>query len=483
MSSGLDEDLCCPVCCDVFQNPVVLSCSHSFCKECLTEWWRTKPTRECPVCKRRSSKSDPPRNLALKNLSEAFLKKGRGQRSPETLCGLHSEKLRLFCLDHRELVCVVCRDSRRHADHGFKPVDEAAQDFKKEIRESLKPLKEKLKLLEDARANCDQTAAHVKVQARRAESHIKEQIKKLHRFLEEEEEARISAVWEEEQQKSGAMEEKMAALSRDIAALSAAVGATEEGLRADDVPFLSGYAAAAERVQWRPLLEEPQPPAGALLDEAKHLGNLSFNIWSRMQDAVSYAPVVLDPNTADPELLVSTDLTGVTTRKGRRLPGNAERTRFPCSVLGSEGFDSGSRSWDLEVGDNADWELGVLGEVVQADGRPRAALWRIQFSGGKLTAFATSDREKDLPEMKELRRVRVHLDFSRGRLSFYDLDTRAHIHTFKLKPGFKDTVFPYVYTEDPLPLRILPVKVAVKVERFTPYKMPLGIESPVSHQE
>ncbi|XP_056294510.1 E3 ubiquitin-protein ligase TRIM35-like [Pseudoliparis swirei] len=470
MSCGPEEDLCCSVCCELFRNPVVLSCSHSFCKECLTSWWRMKPTRECPVCKRRSSKSDPPRNLALKNLSEAFSKKGRGQSAPETLCGLHSEKFRLFCLDHRELVCVVCRDSRRHADHRFKPVDEAAQDFKTEIRESLKPLKEKLKLFEDAKANCDQTAAHVEVQARRAESHIKEQIKKLHRFLEEEEEARISAVREEEKQKRGAMKEKTAALSREIAALSAGVGAAEDELRADDIQFLGGYAATAERVQRRPLLEDPQLedpqlPAGALLDEAKHLGNLSFNIWSKMQDVVSYAPVVLDPNTADSELVVSTDLTGVTSGKGRRLPENAERTRFPCSVLGSEGFDSGSHSWDLEVGDNADWELGVLGEDVQTDGRLRSALWRIQFSGGKLTAFATSDREKDLPEMKELRRVRVHLDFSRGRLSFGDLDTRAHIHTFK--HGFKDTVFPYVYTEDPLPLKILPVKVTVKVERFT----------------
>uniref|UniRef100_A0A3B4Y477 Zinc finger RING-type eukaryotic domain-containing protein n=1 Tax=Seriola lalandi dorsalis TaxID=1841481 RepID=A0A3B4Y477_SERLL len=30
------EDLCCPVCHEVFRDPVLLSCSHSFCKDyCL----------------------------------------------------------------------------------------------------------------------------------------------------------------------------------------------------------------------------------------------------------------------------------------------------------------------------------------------------------------------------------------------------------------------------------------------------------------
>uniref|UniRef100_A0A3B5M1K6 RING-type domain-containing protein n=1 Tax=Xiphophorus couchianus TaxID=32473 RepID=A0A3B5M1K6_9TELE len=55
-----EEDLCCPVCQDVFMDPVVLSCSHSFCKECLKNWWREKPARECPVCKTISFTKDPP---------------------------------------------------------------------------------------------------------------------------------------------------------------------------------------------------------------------------------------------------------------------------------------------------------------------------------------------------------------------------------------------------------------------------------------
>uniref|UniRef100_A0A3B5LSW2 RING-type domain-containing protein n=1 Tax=Xiphophorus couchianus TaxID=32473 RepID=A0A3B5LSW2_9TELE len=50
MASRSDDDLCCPVCLEIFKDPVLLSCSHSFCKECLQKYWRDKPGRECP-CK------------------------------------------------------------------------------------------------------------------------------------------------------------------------------------------------------------------------------------------------------------------------------------------------------------------------------------------------------------------------------------------------------------------------------------------------
>uniref|UniRef100_A0A3B4X5Y1 RING-type domain-containing protein n=1 Tax=Seriola lalandi dorsalis TaxID=1841481 RepID=A0A3B4X5Y1_SERLL len=72
MSSRSEEELTCPVCHDIFKEPVVLSCSHSFCRDCLQRWWREKVIHECPVCKR-SSNTEPPVSLALKNLCEDFL--------------------------------------------------------------------------------------------------------------------------------------------------------------------------------------------------------------------------------------------------------------------------------------------------------------------------------------------------------------------------------------------------------------------------
>ncbi|XP_035760153.1 E3 ubiquitin-protein ligase TRIM17-like, partial [Neolamprologus brichardi] len=195
MASRSEEDLCCPVCQEIFTDPVILSCSHSFCKDCLKRWWKERPTHECPICKRRSSKPEPPLNRALKNLCESFLQE-RDQRAPEGLCSLHSEKFKLFCLDHQQPVCVVCCASEKHTNHRFRPIDEAAQQHKKELQETLEPLKEKLKICEEVQVKFDQTAKHIKVQARHTERQIKEQFKKLHQFLAEEEEARLAALRE-----------------------------------------------------------------------------------------------------------------------------------------------------------------------------------------------------------------------------------------------------------------------------------------------
>ncbi len=80
--------------------------------------------------------------------------------------------------------------------------------------------------------------------------------------------------------------------------------------------------------------------------------------------------MILDPNTADPHLLVSDDLTSVRYSENKQpLPDNPERFDEYLCVLGSEGFNSGTHCWDVEVKESSVWILGVTTASKPKEGR------------------------------------------------------------------------------------------------------------------
>uniref|UniRef100_A0A7N8WW52 RING-type E3 ubiquitin transferase n=1 Tax=Mastacembelus armatus TaxID=205130 RepID=A0A7N8WW52_9TELE len=48
------DDCCCPVCLEIFMEPVTLPCTHTFCKSCFLESV-DKATLCCPMCRKRVS--------------------------------------------------------------------------------------------------------------------------------------------------------------------------------------------------------------------------------------------------------------------------------------------------------------------------------------------------------------------------------------------------------------------------------------------
>ncbi|XP_076119247.1 zinc-binding protein A33-like [Alosa pseudoharengus] len=471
MASKLEEDLTCPVCCEIYKDPVFLTCSHSICKACLQQFWESKGSRECPYCRRKCSKEVYPPNMALRNLCETFLQEisQRASAGSEVLCSLHSEKLKIFCQEDKQPVCVVCQTSKKHKNHTFSPIDEAAQDRKEELKIQLQPLQMKLKTFEEVKLICDQTATHIKTQAQHTERQIKEDFEKLHQFLRDEEAARIAALREEEEQKSQMMKEKIEKMSREISSLSDTIRAIEEKMGADDITFLQSYKSTVERAQCT--LQDPERVSGALINVAKHLGNLKFSVWEKMQEIVQYTPVTLDPNTANPQLILSEDLTSV--RCGdeqQQLPDNPERFDVYSSVLGSEGFNSGTHCWDVEVGENTGWNVGVMTESHQRKGLiySSSGVWYVGcvwYDGAAYRAAASPHASTLLTVQQKLQRIRVQLDWDRGELSFSDPDNNTHIHTITYT--FTERVFPYFCTIRNVPLRILPLKASVRVEQHS----------------
>ncbi|XP_053180931.1 nuclear factor 7, brain-like [Scomber japonicus] len=444
----LERFLSCHVCSETFRDPVSLSCSHSFCSSCLQQFWEQAKNKNCPICKRKSSKDDLLVNFSLKELADSFAgrqKAGsseteKGEKKVEVVCSKHQEEPKLFCKDEQRAVCPSCEFSLHHS-HNVVPVEQAVSDLKDQLKSDLKPLQDKRDKYKQVEKTYNKMIEHSKKQLLSTEKQIRAEFNKLHQFLKEEEESRLAALREEGKQKGETMSREMERIQEQISSLSDSISAVEGDLQKHNVSFLSSYKPTQTRARAQSSLSDPQLVSGALIDEAKHLGNLSFTVWGKMKEKVHFSPVILDPNTASRWLYLSDDLTSV--RKGdtyQQLPDNPERHTKYATVLGSEGFSSGKHSWEVEVGDHPDCTVGLVKESADRMGErflsPESGIWCLVHRSGKYT----NGLSKTVTEKKILQRIRVQLDYDRGEVSFYDPEDETHIYTHR--DTFTEKLFP-----------------------------------------
>ncbi|KAJ7996231.1 hypothetical protein DPEC_G00234900 [Dallia pectoralis] len=150
----LEDHLCCPICTEMFTEPVSLDCQHTFCKSCIEQSLKT--LQQCPICRSALFRDKTFEiNRTLKNMVDDLKVDQRRQKitagrrldrpripippkqelkpkpqsEREIKCSEHGEILQLFCEIDQQLICVVCRDGRDHRGHTFQPVQEAQQNI------------------------------------------------------------------------------------------------------------------------------------------------------------------------------------------------------------------------------------------------------------------------------------------------------------------------------------------------------------------
>ncbi|XP_067865504.1 butyrophilin subfamily 1 member A1-like [Heterodontus francisci] len=160
--------------------------------------------------------------------------------------------------------------------------------------------------------------------------------------------------------------------------------------------------------------------------------------------------VILDVETANLWLEVSEDLKSVKRAQTKRnFPDTEKRfTAWSC-VLGSEGFTSGRHYWEVEVVRNRCWSLGVAAESVNRKDRviwsPENGFWSIGRAGNlfNINTFSRSH----LPFRQIPGKVGIFLSYESGTVSFYDADTKSHLHTFTGNK-FSEKLYPFFQTWD-----------------------------------
>lgn len=142
----LEEELTCPICCGLFEDPRVLLCSHSFCKKCLEgllEGNRVQAYRaplKCPTCRKETPHNGANSlqvNYSLRGIVEKYSKIRIMPKM--SVCKQHcGQPLNIFCATDLKLICGFCATTRDHGGHKFCSLEEACEREKEAFEELLR---------------------------------------------------------------------------------------------------------------------------------------------------------------------------------------------------------------------------------------------------------------------------------------------------------------------------------------------------------
>jgi len=119
----LDDLSECPICTEVYTDPRVLPCVHTFCLKCIDKWGKDKAVDgklACPMCRKEimipeGGFADLPKNFFVEKLMD--VRKLAGAFTPnETLCDVYKEDqpegvqstATVYCVDCRHHMCKQC---------------------------------------------------------------------------------------------------------------------------------------------------------------------------------------------------------------------------------------------------------------------------------------------------------------------------------------------------------------------------------------
>ncbi|XP_044525411.1 tripartite motif-containing protein 59-like [Gracilinanus agilis] len=145
---NFEEELTCSICYSIFEDPRVLPCSHTFCRNCLENVLQSsgnfyvrraiRISLTCPNC--RSIIEIPPpgiESLPINFALRAIIEKYQQEEHPDVItCPEHSSQpLNVYCLQDRQPVCGHCLTIGQHRGHPIEDLLSAYMKVKEKAPE------------------------------------------------------------------------------------------------------------------------------------------------------------------------------------------------------------------------------------------------------------------------------------------------------------------------------------------------------------
>ncbi|XP_069490937.1 E3 ubiquitin-protein ligase TRIM39-like [Ambystoma mexicanum] len=437
---GLQDEASCPICLELFRDPVSVECGHSFCRACINQSWRGLQCNfPCPHCRRvsRWKKLRPNRQLAnMAELAEQLARREAGR------CPKHHEPLRLYCEDDRQALCLVCRESWSHRAHTVVPVEESTDEYKCNLVGRLAPLRNEVREIQKLKLNEEKKTEELKNKVGAERQKMTSQFAGMRQVMDFQERVFLNRLEEVEKTIEMAAKATIKHIDDKLASLNQLIMEIEKsGIRQAAV-LLKNVVDHFTREK------DPLAQTEAVPTQQKNDQTVEKSYTTRTHQMKNFkVTFTLDNRTSSPQLSVARDRRSVKYREmPQNLPNNPERFNGKPCILGSRGFTSGRHYWEVEVGGGIYWTVGVAKLSVRRKGpfkiRPHEGIWAIGLLGlymDQYWAFTSPDTALAVDESP--RRIGVYLDYEQDQLSFYNADSMEHIFTFEC--SFQEKVLPF----------------------------------------
>ncbi|XP_044540863.1 probable E3 ubiquitin-protein ligase TRIML1, partial [Gracilinanus agilis] len=360
-----NADLTCSICLGYFRDPVTVNCGHTFCRKCLLQCSEeSDATLTCPECRGVIRYSDLVPNKNLQNLSitgKALQQNSLLSTLFLTICAQHGEQEKLFCEKDQKLICDSCLLTQEHKDHQVLPFQMSADKYKEKLQGTLNILQEKVEKFKMALNNVRIQEAQCKKDFFALHYSIIREYGKMHEFLWNEEYQYFNSLEQDSENNLANLNKNEVKLTQQIQHLQRMILEIEDNLEKAPLEMLQDMKATLKKNE-ELLIQEPEVVS---LEWTSHpfIGLREMLLTFSRAISVEREPFNLS-------LILPEDLKNA---KNGHAPEDLEAQEERCDnvikVLGTHMVTSGKNYWEVDVGDQTEWSVGICYDSVNTNGK------------------------------------------------------------------------------------------------------------------
>ncbi|XP_074137725.1 putative E3 ubiquitin-protein ligase TRIML1 [Sminthopsis crassicaudata] len=354
-------------------------------------------------------------------------------------CEKHGEKEKLFCEDDHRILCHSCSLAPEHKDHHILPLEEVAATGKEKLLETQKCLKRKEERLQEKLDHLVRAEVNCKTYFFDYQHILFSEYEILEWFVEEEKDLQFNLLREQFINNMVKYDRRKVKLSQELQSVQSLLLDVEMHVEETPSEMVQGMKGTLDKSEKLLLHEEPEP-------EAVSEDWRTYVVTGRTQMLMTFfRDITLDPDTAHIHLVVSKDLKSVKyTSVPQDQSNNKDRFVHSLTVLGAQTFTSGRHYWEVEVGENTQWEVGICEESISRKClRPPSPEEVRTISGCKRQdGFYLCSSRDGYHQRPPIPKVGIFLHYEWGHLGFYNAMDRTLLFHFP-KKDFQKPMRPF----------------------------------------